>query len=124
MTNKQKHQQGVSLVSDYLIGHKIEHLIFQSDKEMDLYLPKSSKSLKIFSNFSKSRNLKISKNYTFKANITYLVVSPSSKNNVGFTCIGGTREEMENSIKVFNTSGSPKNIQTDRLKSMGIKKIG
>ncbi len=81
MTNKQKHQHGVSLISDYLIGNKLEHLRFKSDAEIDLHVPKSGKSLKIFSNFSKSKNLKISNNYKFKDNVLYLVVSPTRKTN-------------------------------------------
>lgn len=123
MSNKLKHEHCVSLVSNYLIDNKIEHLRFNSDPEMDIFIPEWDKPLKIFGNFSKSKNIKISKDYFFDDNVVYLVVSPTRKNNIGFTCLGGTRDVIENSLVSFNSDDSPKNIRTDKLKFLNLKKL-
>ena len=122
LTNSEKHKLGVKLVSDYLISLGYEHFVFRSDPIFDIYVPDQEISIKIFCNYSRIRNIKIPGNFVTHDGVLYLIVSPTDKNRIGFSCVGGMKCEIDDSIKVFQTPGSPKNIQTDRLKYIGIKK--
>jgi len=123
LTNSEKHKIGVKLVSDYLISLGYEHFVFGSDSSLDIYIPDRNKSIKIFCNYSRVRNIKVPGNFKTHDGILYLIVSPTDRNTVGFSCVGGMKNEIEESMKVFHTSGSPKNIQTEILRYLGIKKF-
>ena len=122
LTNSAKHKLGVKLVSDYLISLGYEHLVFGSDSSFDIYVPGPKTSIKIFCNYSRVRNIKVPGDFETRDGVLYLIVSPTNKNNIGFCCVGGTKCVIDDSIKDFQTPGSPKNIQTDCLKIVGIKK--
>lgn len=122
LTNSEKHKMGVKLVSDYLISLGYEHLVFGSDSSLDIYVPHRGKSIKILCNYSRVRNIKVPGNFATHDEILYLIVSPTDRNTVGFSCVGGMKNEIEESMKVFHTPGSPKNIQTEKLGYVGLKK--
>ena len=121
LSNSEKHKLGVKLVSDYLISLGFEHFVFGSDSSFDIYVPDQEKSIKIFCNYSRVRNIKVPGNFETHDGVLYLIISPTDKNRIGFSCVGGTKTVIDDSIKVFQTSGSPKNIQTETLKHVGIK---
>ena len=122
LTNSAKHKLGVKLVSDYLIFLGYEHLIVGSDSSLDIYVPDPELSIKIFCNYSRVRNIKVPGDFETRDGVLYLIVSPTDKNRIGFCCVGGTKFVIDDSIKDFHTPGSPKNIQTDKLSNVGIKK--
>ena len=122
LTNSEKHELSVKLVSDYLIYLGYEHFVFQSDPSFDIYVPDQDKSIKIFCNYSRVRNIKVPGDFETHDGVLYLIVSPTDKNQIGFSCVGGTKCVIDDAIKDFQTAGSPKNIQTNRLKYVGIKK--
>ncbi len=122
LTTIQKHNLGVNLVSDYLnyLGH--EHIINTSNSDVDICVPETGKKIKIFCNFSRLPNIKISNSFEPQEGILYLVVTPTKRNNVGFTSCGGTKKEIEVCIKSFSSPDAPKNLLTGKLKSARIRK--
>ena len=121
MTTLQKHKLGVNLISEYLyfLGH--EHIINEGNSVADICIPETGKQIKIFCNFSRLPNIKISNCFEPQEGILYLVITPTKKNNVGFTSCGGTKNEIEVCIKSFSSPDAPKNLLTGKLKSVGIR---
>jgi len=123
LSNRDKHNLAVSLLSDYMLKVKFEHLILSSDKEFDIYIPSSETRIKVFCNYSNAKSIKIPNDFEVKSNILYLVIKPTRKNAHGFSCIGGVKSVIENAIKIFDTKGAPKNIQVELLKPLSVCKF-
>jgi len=123
LSNKAKHQLAVRLVSDYLIDNHYEHIVFSSDKSMDIYVPGGDTKIKVFCNYSGSDNLKISSDFETEESVLYLVVKPTRKNIHGFSCVGGDKSIVDKSIKTFKSENSPKNIKTELLRFVSIIKF-
>jgi hypothetical protein len=122
LSNKAKHEMAVGLVSDYLINNEYEHLVISSEKSFDIYVPLGGVKIKVFCNYSGSENIKVSSDFECEGDILYLVVKPTRNNVHGFSCLGGDKNIIEKSLKTFDTKGSPKNIQTELLRSISIFK--
>ena len=123
LSNKAKHELAVKFISDYLINNGYEHLVFSSDKYLDIYVPVSDTKIKVFCNYSGSDNLKISSDYETEEGVLYLVVKPTRKNVHGFSYVGGDKSVIDKSIKTFDTKDSPKNILTELLRIISITKL-
>ena len=123
LSNKAKHELAIKLISDYLMSNGYEHLVFSSDKCLDIYIPVSDTKVKVFCNYSGSENLKVSSDFESHDDVLYLVVKPTKKNIHGFTYVGGDKSVIDKSIKNFDTEDSPKNIQTDLLRIISITKL-
>jgi len=87
-----------------------------------VHIPHQGKSIKILCNYSGVRNIIVHGDFATDDEILYLILSPTDRNTVGFSCVGGMKNEIEESMKVFHTPGSPKNIQTEKLGYVGLKK--
>lgn len=122
LTTIQKHNLGVNLVSDYLnyLGH--EHIVNTGNSDVDICVPETGKKIKIFCNFSRLPNIKIPNTFKPQEGILYLVVTPTKRNNVGFTSRGGTKNEIKKFIKSFSSPDAPKNLLTGKLKNSHIRK--
>ncbi len=123
LSNRDKHILAVNLLSEYLLKAEFEHLVFSSDKYFDIYIPSSETRIKVFCNYSNSKNLKVSNSFETESGVLYLVVKPTRNNVHGFSCVGGVKSIIDNSIKIFDTKGSPKNIQINLLKSLSVSKF-
>jgi hypothetical protein len=123
LSNRDKHNLAVSLLSDYMLKVEFEHLILSSDKEFDIYIPSSETRIKVFCNYSNAKSIKIPNDFEVKSNILYLVIKPTRKNVHGFSCVGGVKSVIENAIKIFDTKGAPKNIQVELLKPLSVSKF-
>jgi hypothetical protein len=123
LSNKAKHQLAVRLISDHLIDNHYEHLVFSSDKSIDIYVPDGDTKIKVFCNYSGSDNLKISSDFETEESVLYLVVKPTRKNIHGFSCVGGDKSIVDKSIKAFDGVDSPKNIRTELLRIVSITKF-
>lgn len=123
LSNRDKHNLAVNLLSEYLLKAKFEHLVFSSDKYFDIYVPSSETRIKVFCNYSNSKSLKISNNFESEKGVLYLVIKPTRNNVHGFSCVGGVKSIIDKSIKTFDTKGSPNNIQIELLKSLSVSKF-
>ena len=123
LSNKAKHQLAVRLISDHLIDNHYEHLVFSSDKSIDIYVPVGDTKIKVFCNYSGSDNLKIPSDFETEEGVLYLVVKPTRKNVHGFSCVGGDKTIVDKSFKTFDSKDSPKNIQTKLLRIVSISKF-
>ncbi len=123
LNNAEKHQVAVNLVSKYLAYLGYEFTRNEHDTHSDIKICDSDKEIKIFSNFSRSPNIKVARDFETKDNVLYLVVSPTDRNNVGFTSVGGSKEMIDGAIKTFKTEKSPNNIDTTKLKNFVLKQF-
>lgn len=122
LSNHGKHKLAVKLLSDYLVVKGYEHLVFSNDDGLDIYVPSSETCIKVFCNFAGAKNIKINRNFEAEEGVLYLVIKPTTNNTHGFSCIGGDKSVVDNAVKTFDTKGSPKNIQIDKLSMLSIKK--
>lgn len=117
-----KHKLAVTLVSDYLITLKYEHMIFSSDRSYDIYIPSSETRIKVFCNYLNVKRLKIPGEFETESGVLSLVIKPTRNNVHGFSSVGGNKEVFDKSIQILDVKGSPKNINIELLKSISIKK--
>ena len=122
MTNSEKHDFGVSLVSNHLNVLDIEHEIVGSEFSHDINILNSEERIKIFSNFGRNKSIKVNRDFEVEEGVLYLVVSPSDRNNIGYTCVGGYGDVVKDSVKSFVTSGSPRNIELNKLGFVNLRK--
>lgn len=122
LTNRQKHEMGVNMISGYIAQMGIDHNVVSNDPNIDIDIPDHNTSIKVICNHSKSSSVKVGKNFEPLERVLYLVVSPTDKNRVGFTCRGGGKNEIEQSLVSFPTAGAPKNIDMKRLPGVSIRK--
>jgi len=115
MTNREKHQQCISLVSNHLSILQIEHIVDESINTHDIKILNTNQKIKIFSNMGKNTSINVERSFEPDEDILYLVVSSTRKNIVGYTCVGGYGNTVKDSIKTSNTIDSTKNIQLDKL---------
>lgn len=123
MTNLEKHNYCVDLYSNYLKVHGIGHEFNEESSTSDLILNNDDTQIKILSNFSRSQNIKVSNDFKTQHGVLYIIMTPTDKNNVGFICVDGSKDEIDDSLKTFKTAHSPKNINTKNLKRHSIKKL-
>ena len=117
-----KHKLAVTLVSDYLITLKYEHMIFSSDRSYDIYIPSSETRIKVFCNYSNVKSLKIRNDFEIETGVLYLVVKPTRNNVHGFSSVGGDKSVIDKAIEITDKDDSYKNIQIELLKSISTKK--
>ena len=120
LSTRQKHDKGVRLVSNYLKLQGVEHTILKTDPTFDIQLSDSNKCIKIFCNSARAKNIKVPSGFIPSEGILYLVVSPTAKNKIGFSSVGGLAEDVEKALVSFPSPNAPKNILTDKL---GIPRI-
>ena len=95
-----KHKLAVTLVSDYLITLKYEHMIFSSDRSFDIYIPSSETRIKVFCNYSNVKSLKIPGEFETESGVLYLVIKPTRNNVHGFSSVGGDKSVVDKSIEI------------------------
>ena len=123
MTNIEKHNYCVGLFSDFLKNHDIDHNLIGRNSISDLTIIDTGIQIKIFSNFSRSLNIKVSNDFKTHNGVRYIIMTPTNKNNVGFTCVSGLKDDIDQAIVLFKTPKSPKNIKTTSLKQIGIRRL-
>ena len=120
LTTRQKHEMGVKMISGYLDQREINHTVVDKDPNIDIHLPDHNKSIKVICNHSRSPSVKVGKDFEPLEGVLYLMVAPTDKNNLGFTCRGGERDEIEQSLISFMTPGAPKNIDVKSVPGINI----
>lgn len=123
LSNKAKQKLAVELISHYLIDNGFEHLVFSTDKHLDIYVPGADVNIKVFCNYTGSNRLKVSSDFESQDDVMYLIVKPTNKNVYGFTCLGGNKLVIDKAVNLFNTKNSPKDIQIELLHIISIKKL-
>ena len=122
LTNRQKHEIGVNLISGYMTQLGIDHHVVSNEPNIDITVPDQNRSIKVICNHSKSPSVKVGKDFEPQERVLYIVVSPTDKNRIGFTCRGGEKEEIEQSLISIPTADAPKNINVNTLPGISIRK--
>lgn len=122
LSNIAKHKLGLQFVSDYLDNQGIEYQHSEDGASQHLLVEGVAKKVRVFCNYSRQEQIKVPIDFEPEDDTLYLVVAPTQKNRLGFSCTGGYGDDIQKSFKYFPSQHSLKNIVVSELRFINLKK--